>query len=129
MTKYQHLITFRLSEHSRCLFVRMHLKKKSEKDKSFDWPCGQSGISLPVHLGTLVQVVCLASIYIWGLLLSITTVIEELSHHAKIKGLSTASGAVTRGQCHKNTMVNYLANFNPTFSRVKMMQYTTAILG
>jgi hypothetical protein len=31
------------------------------------------------------------------------------------------------GQCYKNTRVNY--NLNPTFSRVKMMQYITAILG
>jgi len=32
-------------------------------------------------------------------------------------------GELTRGRCYKNTMVNYLNNFNPTFSRVKMMQY------
>jgi hypothetical protein len=34
-----------------------------------------------------------------------------------------------RCQCYKNTTVNYHGNFNPTFSRVKMMQYITAILG
>jgi hypothetical protein len=37
--------------------------------------------------------------------------------------------STTRGQCYKNTMVNYHGNFKPTFSRVKMMQYITAILG
>jgi hypothetical protein len=35
----------------------------------------------------------------------------------------------SRGQCYKNTMVNYRSYFNPTFSRVKMMQYITVILG
>ncbi len=35
----------------------------------------------------------------------------------------------TRGQCYENTTVNYHDNFNSTFSRVKMMQYTNAILG
>jgi hypothetical protein len=34
-----------------------------------------------------------------------------------------------RGQYYKNTMVNYCGNFNPTFSRFKMMQYISAILG
>ena len=34
-----------------------------------------------------------------------------------------------RGQCYEITAVNYRSNFNPTFSRVKMMQYVTAILG
>ena len=40
------------------------------------------------------------------------------------------------GQCYKNTTVNYLGNFNPTFSRVKMtfkndlgLKNITAILG
>jgi hypothetical protein len=28
----------------------------------------------------------------------------------------------TWGKCYKNTVVNYRSNFNPTFSRVKMMQ-------
>jgi hypothetical protein len=27
-----------------------------------------------------------------------------------------------RGQCNKNTTVNNCINFNPTFSRIKMMQ-------
>ncbi len=31
-------------------------------------------------------------------------------------------------QCYKNTAVNYRSNFNPTFSRVKMMQFVTVIL-
>ncbi len=42
----------------------------------------------------------------------------------------------TRGQCYKNTTVNYRSNFNPTFSRVKMtlkndlgLKNITAILG
>jgi hypothetical protein len=35
----------------------------------------------------------------------------------------------TRDQCYKSTAINYHSNFNPTFSRVKMMQYNTAILG
>ncbi len=32
-------------------------------------------------------------------------------------------------QCYKNTVVNYRSNFNPTFSRVKMKQFVTVILG
>jgi hypothetical protein len=35
----------------------------------------------------------------------------------------------SRGQCYKNTVVNYRGNFKPTFSRVKMMQYITTIPG
>ncbi len=42
----------------------------------------------------------------------------------------------SRGQCYKNTTVNYCGNFNPTFSRVKMtlkndlgFENITAILG
>jgi hypothetical protein len=42
----------------------------------------------------------------------------------------------SRGQCYKNTTVNYRSNFNPTFSRVKItfknalgLKNITAILG
>ncbi len=34
-----------------------------------------------------------------------------------------------RGQSYKNSMANYHSNFNPTFCRVKMVQYIAAILG
>jgi hypothetical protein len=45
-------------------------------------------------------------------------------------------GFEPRGQCYKNTTVNYCGNFNPSFSRVKMtlkndlgLKNITAIIG
>jgi hypothetical protein len=51
---------------------------------------------------------------------------EQENHLAELKAESMVINTFfifqceTRGQCYKNTRVNYHGNFNPTFSRVKM---------
>jgi hypothetical protein len=55
--------------------------------------------------------------------------LSSLVYFLRVRSGAYPSESPFRGQCYKNTVVNYCSNFNPSFCRVKMMQNITAISG